>query len=88
MKRTTLEIKNVIVSGMCTDMRIKKISKALEAVPQLEKVDLQFSSPQIKVSYKGSIPGQPVSGSVETVVLLISDLILASNSGKSKGFTR
>ena len=53
------------VAGMCCNMCITKINKALEVFPQLEKVELQFTSPQMRITFNEPISEQEIMQAVD-----------------------
>lgn len=60
-----MKIRNFNVSGMCCPMCITKINKALEVFPQLEKVELQFDAPQMRITYKGEVSEHEIMKAVD-----------------------
>ena len=59
-----MEIKSFNISGMCCETCITKINKALETFPQLESVELQFSEPQLKLTYKEVVAEQDIINAI------------------------
>ncbi|MCO5248261.1 MAG: heavy-metal-associated domain-containing protein [Chitinophagales bacterium] len=59
-----METKIFHISGMCCETCITKINKALEAFPELEKVELQFSEPQLTLLHKDNVDEQAIVNAI------------------------
>lgn len=53
------------IAGMCCNMCITKINKALEVFPQLQKVELQFDAPQMRVFFKEDVSDVEIIDAVD-----------------------